>query len=208
VPNGVSAYTVDLGRSAADADRWAAVINVTVLIRTRYPRSGKDSPKELCDVYDHSGIRTGRTFTRGTELPPGNLYMVVQVWIQNEAGEYLIQQRALHLTSGPGMWATTAGAVVAGEESRDAAIREVQEELGVQLLPVHFTRRDQLIMNDRIEEIWFATVPRTDIGKPTPGPEVSHWLWVSRVELKQMIDQGDFFRYSYIDDLLTEHDSF
>jgi 8-oxo-dGTP diphosphatase len=157
---------------------------------------------EMCDVHDESGTHTGRIVARGTDLPQGQYYLVVQVWIRNESGEYLIQQRAPHLISGPGIWATTAGYVLAGEESISGAIREVNEELGLQLSPVHFTLYDRHILENRIEDVWFADVSSDVIGAPNLGPEVSDWKWVSKSELGQMVSTGDFFAYSYIDRIL------
>ena len=58
---------------------------------------------EICDVVDEFGTRTGRVVTRGTELALSEFYLVVHVWIRDENSNYLIQQRALHLASDPGI---------------------------------------------------------------------------------------------------------
>lgn len=155
---------------------------------------------EICDVYDESGARTGKRATRGTPLPSGDYYLVVQVWIRNEAGEYLIQQRAAHLASSPGIWATTAGYVVANEDSIDGAIREVVEELGISLTPAQLRRFDRLKMPTRFEDIWMADVLR-DALPLLIGPEVADCKWASKHEIRQMISRGDFFAYSYFDQL-------
>lgn len=156
---------------------------------------------EWCDVFDDSGTRTGRTAARGTELRQGEYYLVVQVWIRNERGEYLIQQRAPHLDSGPGIWATTAGYVLAGEESMAGAIREVREELGIQLLPASLRRFERLNMENRIEDIWLAEVPNDSINTPILGSEVTNWKWATKSEIRQMIRCGEFFAYSYFETL-------
>jgi 8-oxo-dGTP pyrophosphatase MutT (NUDIX family) len=155
----------------------------------------------MLDVLHETGTRTGRTVVRGTELPPGEYHLVVHVWIRNEAGEYLIQQRALHLVSGPGMWATTVGYVLAGEESIAGAIRETIEELGIPLSPAQFKRHERLKWEKLIEDIWFVEVSRDGVGTPLLGPEVAAWKWASKHELREMISRGTFFRYSYFDAL-------
>ena len=152
---------------------------------------------ELCDVVDQSGNRTGRVVTRGTKLAFGEYYLVVHVWIRDENDHYLIQQRALHLASSPGIWATTVGYVLAGEESITGAIREVKEELGVQLLPPHFSLLDRHTLENRLEDIWLAEVQRNSIGTPAPGNEVADCRWIARTDLEEMVNQGDCFRYSY-----------
>jgi 8-oxo-dGTP pyrophosphatase MutT (NUDIX family) len=152
---------------------------------------------EWCDIYDQRGALTGRAVARGTELPQGEYYHTVQVWIRNERGEYLAQQRAPHLLSAPGMWATTAGYVLAGEESIGGALREVDEELGLQLSLDCLKRFDRLFMGHLMQDIWIALVSRDTVGNPTPGPEVSAWKWATKAEIAQMIEHGEFFAYSY-----------
>lgn len=152
---------------------------------------------ELCDVVDQFGKRTGRVVTRGTKLASDEFYLAVHVWIRDESNQYLVQQRALHLKSGPGVWSTTVGYVMSGEESIDCAIREVNEELGIRLLPTHLTRIERHVLDNRVEDIWMADVSRNSIGTPVPGDEVADYKWVPRHELKRLVNHGEFFRYSY-----------
>ena len=159
---------------------------------------------EKCDVVNEFGARTGRVVTRGTQLGPGEYYLVVHVWIRDEQGHYLIQQRAPHLLSGPNVWATTVGYVLAGEESIRGAIREVQEELGLELSPTQMQRVDQLIFENRVEDIWLVDVVQSLLGAPVLGPEVSDLKWVSRGALGHMVTQKTFFAYSYIDEILKK----
>ena len=158
---------------------------------------------ETCDIVDELGNRTGRIVTRGTDLAPGEFYPVVHVWIRDELGNYLIQQRAFHLASSPGIWAVTVGYVLSGEDSISGAIREVEEELGIQLLPSHLKRVDRHTMENRVEDIWLAEISRSSMSTPIAGPEVANWKWISKVALKQMVSQNDFFRYSYFDNILA-----
>jgi 8-oxo-dGTP pyrophosphatase MutT (NUDIX family) len=158
---------------------------------------------ELCDIVDESGNRTGRVAPRGSALPLGEFFPVVHVWIRDEFGNYLIQQRAFDRLSDPGVWAITAGYILAGEDSLSGAIREVEEELGIQLSPSHLKRFDRHALENRLEDIWLADIPRSSMGTPTSGPEVANWKWVSKVELEQMAGRNDFFRYSYFDDILS-----
>jgi 8-oxo-dGTP diphosphatase len=157
---------------------------------------------ELCDVVDEFGTRTGQVVTRGTKLATGEFYLVVHVWIRDENANYLIQQRSIHLTSDPGIWATTVGYVLAGEDSLTGAIREVEEELGIRLLPAQLSRFDRHTMENRVEDIWLAKILGGSMSMPILGPEAADWKWVSKAELEQMASRGDFFRYSYLSDIL------
>jgi len=149
---------------------------------------------ESCDVVDTSGIRTGRVVPRGTNLATGEYYLVVHVWIKDEDGNYLIQQRAFHLASDPGVWAVTVGYVQVGEESIAGAIREVKEELDIQLSPTHLQKFDRHAMDNRVEDVWLADVLHDSVQVSILETEVADWKW-------QMIERGDFFGYSYFENM-------
>ena len=76
---------------------------------------------ELWDLYDSAGEPLDRTIRRGEPMAEGEFHLVVQIWVRNPRGEYLIQKRADHLEILPGLWAATAGSVLAGEDSRTGA---------------------------------------------------------------------------------------
>ena len=86
---------------------------------------------ELVDLYDENRLPLGKTAERRTRREPGEYRTVVHVCIFNSEGQLLIQQRSEEKAIWPGKWdVSAAGAVDAGENSRQAAEREVGEELG------------------------------------------------------------------------------
>lgn len=91
-------------------------------------------PPDIFDIYDKDRMLTGKTVPRGTPLSDGEYRIAVQVWIQNHAGQWLISQRSEN-KSHPLKWEPTGGCVLAGENSLQAAVREVHEELGITLNP-------------------------------------------------------------------------
>ena len=92
------------------------------------------SENELWDVYDAAGRKTGALHRRGDPLRPGERHLCVHVWVQDPEGSFLITKRSAR-KSMAGLWECTGGCVVAGEESLDAALREVREETGLRLDP-------------------------------------------------------------------------
>jgi 8-oxo-dGTP diphosphatase len=168
-----------------------------------YFRALKTLLVDICDVVNEFGARTGRAVTRGPVLAPGEFYWVIHVWIRDETGAYLVQQRAPDRPSDPGIWATTVGYVLASEDSLAAAIRETSEEMGIQLSPAQLSRLDRLKTENRIEDLWLASVSRKSVGTPRLGSEVGDWKCASKVELARMIHQGDFFAYSYFGKILA-----
>ena len=57
------------------------------------------------------------------------------MWIYNNKGEILFQKRSLIKDTFPGKWDITGGHVGAGETYLNAAIRELDEELGISVMP-------------------------------------------------------------------------
>ena len=86
---------------------------------------------EKWDLLDAEGNPTGRTIVRGEPLLPGMYHLVEHIWIVDSKGRLLIQQRNPDLKLMPGVWAANSGSAQAGEESEDAARRELKEELGI-----------------------------------------------------------------------------
>ena len=89
---------------------------------------------EIWDLYNERRELTGRTHTRGDVIPDGYYHLVVHVWIRNSRGEYLQTKRAPE-KSMAGLWESTGGSALLGEDSLTAALREVREETGLRLDP-------------------------------------------------------------------------
>ena len=148
---------------------------------------------ELWDLYDRDRRIIG-AHTRGEPLPTGGYHLVVHVWIQNRAGEYLISQRAADRPSYPLWWETTGGSVLQGETSLQGALRETKEEVGVDLDPV----RGKLLFSRRREElhdfldVWlFDYDGPADLQNATTA-EVAQARWMTPQEIRALDDRGLF----------------
>ena len=91
--------------------------------------------EEWIDLYDRSGRSLGRKIPKGAKRENGEYYRHVHIILYSRQGGWLIQQRSMGKEFFPGKWDVTCGGVMAGEESRDAALREVREELGLSIPP-------------------------------------------------------------------------
>ena len=94
--------------------------------------------REVWDVYTKDRKKTGKTCIRGEQgqLSEDEFHLWITVWIKNpETGRYLISQRSADKETDPLKWETVAGHSVSGENSLDAALREVSEEVGITLQP-------------------------------------------------------------------------
>jgi len=86
---------------------------------------------EQWDVYDRNRIKTGKIVHRGDRLNADEFHMVIHVAIVNSKNQLLIQQRQPFKKGWPNLWDITVGGTVeAGENSQQAAERELFEELG------------------------------------------------------------------------------
>lgn len=85
---------------------------------------------EYWDIYDEKGNKIEKTVKRGDKLSDNEYHLVTNAWIVNKKGEFLITQRAETKTY-PLMWECTGGSALKGETSKEAAMREIKEELGI-----------------------------------------------------------------------------
>ena len=90
--------------------------------------------EELIDVLNEDETKTGKIVTRKEVHEKGLWHRIVVIAIIDEEGHLLMQQRAKDKETNPGKWdVSVAGHVSAGQTSIEAAIREVKEEIGIDL---------------------------------------------------------------------------
>ena len=82
-------------------------------------------------------------------IPDGLYHLVITVWLRDSKGRFLMSLRSDKKRWCPGMWEATGGAVDHGESSLEGAVREVREELGIELNP----KEGKLIRSTRSEEM-------------------------------------------------------
>ncbi len=90
---------------------------------------------ELLDVLDENGNLTGEKMERGKVHELGIWHRCVHIWIINSKGELLLQKCAKKPQKNlGGLWdVSAAGHVEAGETVEEAALKELREELGLEI---------------------------------------------------------------------------
>lgn len=150
---------------------------------------------ELWDIYDENAKPTGEVVERTDAiLPAGKYHIVVHIWLYNDKGEVLIQQRAPHVYWMPGKWATTGGSVISGEDSKAGAIREVQEELGITLQPSDLKFISRVKRKSALTDIYVAKTDAT-LSNMKLEDAVDAVKYVNVMDLHEMIDYGTFVDY-------------
>lgn len=90
--------------------------------------------EELFDVYNRYGEKTGDVVARGEAHRTGACHRVIHLWIVNEHGQVLIQQRSADKDAGANLWYVSVGGHIAhGEGIEETLIRETREELGLDI---------------------------------------------------------------------------
>ena len=128
---------------------------------------------EYLDICDENGQPTGETVARSIAHRDGILHRTAHVWVvRKEGGKFriLLQKRSMEKESFPGKYDTSsAGHIPAGSEPLPSALRELQEELGIQATPGQLSFAGKFRI--RYEKVFY--------GKPFRDNEVT-WVYVYR----------------------------
>ena len=160
---------------------------------------------ELCDIYDEHRQLTGRIHARGAPLREGEYRLIVHVWIQNDEGQYLVSKRTPNKSS-PNQWECTGGGAVAGEDSLTAALREVKEELGIELDPNAGWLVREIKGDNAFVDVWLFRQD-VDLADIVFHPrETCDAKWVNEAEIIAMMRDYSFvwqFSFGYMDKLFA-----
>ncbi|MCL2854769.1 MAG: NUDIX domain-containing protein [Defluviitaleaceae bacterium] len=164
---------------------------------------------EMWDVLDENRQKTGRLHRRGQPLPAGDFHLVVHVWILDGHGNFLISKRAAGISL-PLLWQCTGGSAVAGDDSLTSALKETQEEIGINLDPSKGELFHQFINSDKTAfvDVWVFRQD-VDINDVVLCPEETcDAMWADEAKIRQLIDGGEFIplhHYPYLDKLFAAH---
>ena len=142
---------------------------------------------ELWELYDHAGNKTDKVIKRGEKIPEGYCFHCIETWVLNEKKEVLLTKRHPQKPSYPLYWEPTGGGVVKGEDSKDAAIREVFEETGIAIEEKNLNYMGRYIGDTYMIDTYIYFLE----GNPYPElklqkEEVIDYRWVSVDELKKI----------------------
>ena len=104
---------------------------ITPATATHTPSNGA-ADAILLELVDEDGVTIGTSEKLAAHQPPGRLHRAFSVFLFDEHGRLLLQQRALGKYHSPGVWSNTCcGHPYPGEAPLAAAARRTYEELGV-----------------------------------------------------------------------------
>ena len=161
--------------------------------------------EELIDVYDRDRNYTGLTVPReGARMAEGQYMLYVLAIIQDLQGRILITQRSQEKHWAAGWWEVTGGGVSAGETSEEAIVRELAEEVGLDvagypLERIYAYENVDLASGDNyIVDIYRFQLDFTADDVVLQASEAVDCRLATFDEIRQLADQGIFLHFKRI----------
>ena len=160
---------------------------------------------EFWDIYNEKKEKTGRTMKRNDwNMKPDEFHLTVLGVLQRPDGRYLITRRRMDKEWAAGWWEVSGGGVNAGEESKDAIIREIKEETGIDVSRADggyvfsYKRINPEEKNNYFVDIYKFILDFDDKDIKVQDKEVSEFSIATIDEVKQYAKQGIFLHYDSI----------
>ena len=163
--------------------------------------------KEYFDILDENGNKTGKTKLRSEVHRDGDWHKAVHIWIINNKGDILLQRRCAMKDSNPNMLdISSAGHLTAGDDSLDGAIRELKEELDLDVKPDELqfiktlkrsSKYTTTFINNEFDDLYILRINKTIDEMNFLKEEISEIFYVSYKEFKNMVRnrQPDLLRH-------------
>lgn len=142
---------------------------------------------EYLNLYDNDGNLLNEKGIRGVKTD--NLIGIAIIFIQNSNGEFLIQKTS---PSRKSIFATTGGHVTYGSTFKETIIREVAEELGVDISKDEVVEINTFIKEHYIQKVFYLKKD-LDINEITiQEDEVEFIDWFSKEKISELISNNKF----------------
>lgn len=160
---------------------------------------------EYWDIYDENKNVTGRTMKRNDWcLKEGEYHLTVLGVIARPDGKFLITKRVMTKAWAPGWWEVSGGAALAGESSRDAVLREVKEETGLDVSDwdggyLFSYKRENIKEGDNyFVDIYRFVADFDENDLHLQEAETDGYMLATLDEIKEFANQGIFLHYDSI----------
>ena len=144
---------------------------------------------ELVDLLNDRKELIGKTCERNN-VPNGFYRLSIHIWIMNDKNEILIQQRSSNRKMFPNMWTNTGGACISGETSIITVIRELKEELNIDVNIDHLEFIASYKREKDYVDVWVLKENINTNNIKFVDGEVQDVKWVSIDEWKDMLKEG------------------
>lgn len=157
--------------------------------------------EEYIDILNEFGEPLNYSASRTEVHSKGLWHRTVHIWVFDYNGNVLFQKRSLKKENHPGLLDTScAGHISAGDDSRNAGIRELSEELNVfkkrEDLKYLFESKHESILNNgayldnEYYDIYRTEISSEEIAKLSPQKsEVDSLHWFSLNEFEALLQK-------------------
>lgn len=155
---------------------------------------------EIWDLYDKERKPLNLTHVRGEKMLKDTFHLVVHVCLFNDKNQLLIQKRQPFKKGWSGMWdISVGGSAITGDDSRMAAERETEEELGLNIDLSNEMPRFTINFENGFDDYWMTSFNGDLDSLTLQASEVEDAKWVTLDELMVLVAQGVFVPYFFID---------
>lgn len=163
--------------------------------------------KEYFDILDENGNKTGKVKLRSEVHRDGDWHKAVHIWIINHNGDILLQRRCATKDSNPNMLdISSAGHLTAGDNSLDGAVRELKEELNIDVKPEELlfiktlkrsSKYTETFINNEFDDLYILKTTKSIEDMKYQEEEISEIFFVPYKEFKKMVNdrQPDLLRH-------------
>lgn len=154
---------------------------------------------EYIDEIDENNIYTGKSFPKSDFHKFGKWYREVIGFVLNENGEILLQQRSKNKEAKPLYWEVCTGHVSKGEQPEEAMIRELKEEIDLDVNAEDLIKIKVMKTKEKIKEMFhyaFSYIYLIKTNKKIneftmQKEEVCKIKYIKIEELKEMIEKRE-----------------
>ena len=152
---------------------------------------------ELLDVYDSLGNKTGRIVERGKQdefFGEDEHIAVAIIYIENDKGEFLIQKTSKEKG---GHYSSTGGHINHGEDAFSTIVREVNEELGIDVSNDNIISLGHICVDFPVRFVFYLK-KNLDLNDITlKKDEVESVSYMSVDEIRDILDKGQMHKGHY-----------
>ena len=160
---------------------------------------------EMWDIYDKDKKPTGRTMKRNDWcLKDGEYHLTVLGVVERTDGRFLITKRVMTKSWAPGWWEVSGGAAQAGEDSKDAVMREVKEETGLDVSEAKggylftYKRENPGEGDNYFVDVYRFVMDFTEEDLNLQEAETDGYRFATLEEIQQLAKEGIFLHYDSI----------
>ena len=174
---------------------------------------------EIIDILTWDGKPTGKTALKSEAHKKGLYHQTIHVWFYTNDKKILLQKRASIKKVFPNRWdVSVAGHIGAGEKIESAAIREVKEEIGIDIKEADLLkiglRKDEIvhpngILDNEFKHLFLCKLKKEVSELKMQVGEVDDLQLFDLSVLKDNTKHGDFmvpninFYYDFIFDKIN-----